>query len=104
MAHTTLKTSYTELADRLNRFPQGAPTSDLLFNILSMLFSEEEAGLVSLIPIKPFTAKKASRIWNKNLAETQKILDELASRSILIDIEQNDQTTYALPPPMAGFF
>ena len=104
MAHTTLKTSYSELADRLNRFPQGAPTSDLLFNILSMLFSEEEAGLVSLIPIKPFTAKKASRIWNKSLVETQKILDTLANRSILVDIEQDGQTTYVLPPPMAGFF
>ena len=52
MAHTTLKTSYTELADRLNRFPQGAPTSDLLFNILSMLFGEEEARLESLMPIR----------------------------------------------------
>ncbi len=104
MAHTTLKTSYSELVDRLNRFPQGAPTSDLLFNILSMLFSEEEAGLVSLIPIKPFTAKKAARIWHKSLVETQKILDELAGRSILVDIEQNGKTTYVLPPPMAGFF
>ncbi len=104
MAHTTLKTSYTELADRLNRFPQGAPTSDLLFNILSMLFSKEEAGLVSLIPIKPFTATKAARIWKKSLVETQKILDELAGRSILLDIVQNGQTTYVLPPPMAGFF
>ncbi len=105
MAHTTLKTSYSELADRLNRFPQGAPPSDLLFNILSMLFSEEEAGLVALMPIKPFTARKASRIWKKSLAETQKILDELASRAILVDIEQDGETAvYALPPPMAGFF
>jgi hypothetical protein len=78
MAHTTLKTSYSALTDRLNRFPQGAPPSDLLFEILSMLFSEEEAGLVSLMPIKPFTAKKASRIWKKSLTETQNILDELA--------------------------
>jgi hypothetical protein len=67
MAHTTLKTSYSALADRLNRFPQGAPPSDLLFQSLSMLFSEEEAGLVSLMPIKPFTAEKASRIWKKSL-------------------------------------
>jgi ferredoxin len=104
VAHTTLKTSYTELADRLNRYPQGAPKSDLLFNILSMLFSEEEAGLVSLMPIKPFTTKKASRIWKKNLSETQKILDELAGRAILVDIEQDGETTYVLPPPMAGFF
>ena len=104
MAHTTLKTSYSTLVDRLNRFPQGAPASDLLFKILSMLFSEEEAGLVSLMPIKPFTAKKASRIWKKNLTETQKILDELAGRAILIDIEQDGESLYALPPPMAGFF
>jgi len=104
MAHTTLKTSYSALADRLNRYPQGAPTSDLLFEILSMLFSEKEAGLVSLMPIKPFTAIKASRIWKKNLTETQKILDELAGRAILVDIRQNGETVYALPPPMAGFF
>ena len=104
MAHTTLKTSYSALADRLNRFPQGAPPTDLLFRILAMLFSEEEAGLVSLMPIKPFTAKKASRIWKKNLAETRNILDELAGRGILIDIEQDGESTYVLPPPMAGFF
>ena len=104
MAHTTLKTSYSALADRINRFPQGAPTSKLLFEILAMLFSEEEAGLVSLMPIKPFTAKKASLIWKKNLTETQKILDELAGRAILIDIEQEGESLYALPPPMAGFF
>ena len=104
MAHSTLKTSFSELADRLNRFPQGAPKSDLLFKILSMLFSEEEAGLVSLMPIKPFTAKKASDIWKKAPAETQNILDELAGRGILVDIEQNGEPVYALPPPMAGFF
>jgi len=63
-----------------------------------------EAGLVSLMPIRPFTAKKASRIWKKNLTETQNILDELASRAILVDFEQNGEAVYALPPPMAGFF
>jgi ferredoxin len=104
MAHTTLKTSYSHLADRINRFPQGAPPSDLLFQILSMLFSEEEAGLVSLMPIRPFTAKKASIIWKKNLAETQNILEELSDRGILVDIEQGGESVYVLPPPMAGFF
>ncbi len=104
VAHATLKTSYSALTDRLNRFPQGAPPSDLLFKILSMLFSEEEAGLVSLMPIKPFTAEKASRIWKKNLTETKNILDELADRAILVDFEQNGEPVYALPPPMAGFF
>ena len=104
MAHNTTRAGYARLADRLNRYPQGAPPSGLLFKILKMLFDEREAELVSLMPIKPFTAKKASRIWNMDLAGTQRVLDELAGRAILVDIEQNGESVYVLPPPMAGFF
>jgi ferredoxin len=104
MAHTTLKSGYTELGERLNRFPQGAPPSDTLYKILQILFSEREAQLVALLPIKPFTAEKACQVWKLNLAETRKVLDELASRAILVDIEADGITTYTLPPPMAGFF
>jgi hypothetical protein len=39
MSHTTLKSGYTELVDRLNRFPQGAPPSESLYKILQMLFT-----------------------------------------------------------------
>ena len=104
MSHTTLKSGYTELVDRLNRFPQGAPPSDTLYKILQILFSEREAQLVALLPIKPFTAEKASQVWKLSLPETRKVLDELASRAILVDIEWEGKTTYTLPPPMAGFF
>jgi len=104
MAHTTLKTSYSSLSDRLNRFPQGAPPSELLFKILEVLFSEREAQLVAELPIMPFNAERASRIWKMCLADTRKVLDELASRAILVDIQQNGETLYVLPPPMAGFF
>jgi ferredoxin len=104
MAHHSLKTSYSSLVDRLNRFPQGAPPSDLLNKILKVLFSEKEAQLVSLLPIKPFTAEKVRRIWKTDLNTTQKILDALAERALLVDIEQNGKQEYSLPPPMAGFF
>lgn len=104
MSHTTLKSGYTELVDRLNRFPQGAPPSESLYKILQLLFSEREAGLVALLPIKPFTAEQASRAWKMNLTETRRVLDGLSSRAILLDMEQHGQTTYVLPPPMAGFF
>ena len=101
MAHNTLKTSYSNLSDRLNRFPQGAPPSKLLFEILKILFSEKEAELVAYLPIKPFTAQKASQIWKMDLSNSQKVLDELAGRAILVDIERNGETVYVLPPPMA---
>ncbi|MCJ7499916.1 4Fe-4S dicluster domain-containing protein [bacterium] len=104
MAHLTPKSAYKNLSDRLNRFPQGAPPSKLLFQILEMLFSEREAGLVAQLPIKPFTALKADRIWKLGINESRKVLDELAGRGILIDMEIRGTTLYVLPPPMAGFF
>lgn len=104
MAHHSVKSGYMELVDRLNRFPQGAPPSRLLYKILKMLYSEKEANLVSLLPIKPFTAEKAGRVWGKDTSASQKILDELCRRAILMDMEENGRRIYCLPPPMAGFF
>src|SRR5690606_9401290 len=69
-----------------------------------VLFSEKEARLVSLLPIKPFTGKKAAAIWKMSFADARVILNDLADRGILLDYENEDTTTYLLPPPMAGFF
>jgi ferredoxin len=104
VSHVSLKSGYTELVERLNRFPQGAPPSETLFKILKILFSEREAALVAQLPIKPFTAAQASNILKMDLTETCQALDELASRAILVDTVREGQTTYTLPPPMAGFF
>ena len=104
MAHATSRGAYRQLTDRLNRFPQGAPPSQLLYRILALLFSEREAGLVAQLPIRPFTAKQAARTWGMGLAEARAVLDGLASRAILLDVEAPEGTVYILPPPMAGFF
>jgi len=102
--HHVIKSGYSKLADRLNKYPQGAPPSETLFKILSTLFSEKEARLVSLLPIKPFTAMTASKAWKLDLNSTKKNLDTLSSRAILVDVDRNGESTYTLPPPMAGFF
>jgi ferredoxin len=104
MAHHTHRSGYGSLAERLNRFPQGAPPSKLLDRILSMLFSPKEARLVSLLPIRPFTARKAADIWKMDLVQAQKALEQMASRAVLLDIDKNGEMFYVLPPPMAGFF
>ncbi len=104
MAHHTSRSGYREFLNRLNRFPQGAPPSDSLFEILRILMSEKEARLLALIPIKPFTAEKAAKAWKLPLAQARNILDGLAGKAILLDVEKKGNTIYALPPPMAGFF
>ena len=104
MAHATARSGYDQLIKRLNKYPQGAPPSEVLYKILGLLFSEKEASLVALLPIKPFSVQTAARAWKMKEAEAQKILDTLAGRAILIDIAGRKRRYYALPPPMAGFF
>lgn len=104
MSHIVGKEAYRSLEERINRFPQGAPPSDTLYKILGLLFSEKEAALVAQLPIKPFTVKTASKVWKMDEVSTNKILQELSSRAILLDMEHDGVSEYVLPPPMAGFF
>jgi ferredoxin len=104
MAHAHSRSVYDRLTERLNRYPQGAPPSEHLFQILKILFSEKEAALVSVLPIRPFGVGKAARIWKTSEAEARKVLEGLASRALLVDFETPRGLAYVLPPPMAGFF
>ena len=104
MAHLSARDGYRRLADRLNRFPQGAPPSELLYRILEILFSPREAELVAQLPIKPFRTATAAKAWGVPLAEAASVLEQLASRAILLDLDENGEPLYVLPPPMAGFF
>lgn len=103
MSHINVKKAYKSLEERLNRFPQGAPPSDTLYQILSMLFTEKEAELVAQLPIKAFRVKTAAKIWSVSESEALKVLDKLASKAILLDLEDDKGKQYILPPPMAGF-
>ncbi len=104
MAHATARSAYLELEARLNRFPQGAPPSELLERILRLLFTEREAALVATLPIKPFTLETAARVWKTSPDDARKTLDALAGRALLLDTTKNGVTRWVLPPPMAGFF
>jgi ferredoxin len=95
---------YHRLAVRLNKFPQGAPPTRTLYEILTLLFSPEEADLVSKLPIRVFTAGKAAKAWGMDLPAARRALDRLCGKALLVDIEQEGRTNYCLPPPMAGFF
>ena len=105
VAHRTVRSEYQQLTDRLNRFPQGAPPSDPLYKILSMLFSEREAGLVAQLPMQPFTATRASRVWKLPLAETRRHPRRTGEpRHPARHRAPDGERMFVLPPPMAGFF
>lgn len=96
--------NYLDFQKRLNRMPQGAPTSEALFKFLEILLTPEEAGLLSSIPVKNCTLSRISKIWKKSEEDAAAILNELADKGILIDlVDSNGERTFSLAPPMAGF-
>lgn len=43
------------------------------------------------LPIKPFTVDRAAAIWKLDKATAQNMLEDLAGRAMLLDMEQNGQ-------------
>ena len=104
MGHLTTKDAYKNLEERINWFTQGAPPSATLYEILRVLYSEEEARLVSLLPVRPFTISRAARVWQVSPLEAEKRLDALCEKALLVDSCYKGQRQFVMPPPMAGFF
>lgn len=105
MGYITSK-SYHILQQRLDSAVQGGHDSATLHKILDLLFSEDEAKLVSVLPLNLFTVEDAAKKWGKNRKESKDILDKLADKGILFDfdLEKGKTQAYFLAPTMAGFF
>lgn len=103
MGHITSKDAYKNLEDRINWFTQGAPPSESLYKILQVLYTETEAKWVALLPVRPFTAKKAAKIWNISEGKAEAFLERLCEKALLVDSYYKGVRQFAMPPPMAGF-
>ncbi len=104
MGHLTSRDAYRNLEDRINWFTQGAAPSETLTKILRVLFTEKEAKWVAKLPIRPFTLKKAARLWGTTEAKAEKLLDHLCEKGLLVDSYDHGIRKFVLPPPMIGFF
>jgi Pyruvate/2-oxoacid:ferredoxin oxidoreductase delta subunit len=103
MGHLTPR-DYRHLQRRLDQPAQGAPASETLRRILEVLFTEDEAQVVSLLPINAFTLEEAARILQKSNDEAKLILDALADKGLLFDFATGATQAYLMAPTMAGFF
>ena len=77
MGHITSKNAYKSLEERINWFTQGAPATETFRKILEVLYTEDEAKAVSQLPVRPFTIRKAAKIWGMTEAQAEKTLDLL---------------------------
>ncbi|MCF8020327.1 MAG: 4Fe-4S binding protein [Vallitaleaceae bacterium] len=103
MGHITSKDAYKSLEERINWFTQGAHPSESLYKILQILYSETEAKWVAKLPIRPFTAKKAAKIWHISEGKAETFLEHLCEKALLVDSYYKGERQFVMPPPMAGF-
>ena len=103
MGHLTTRDAYKNLGDRINWFTQGAPTSETLYRILQVLYTEKEAKWVALLPVRPFSIKRAARIWKTSELKAEKLLNHLCEKALLVDSYHKGERRFVMPPPMAGF-
>jgi Pyruvate/2-oxoacid:ferredoxin oxidoreductase delta subunit len=103
MGHLTVK-NYKSLYKRMDQFVNGPFDSDDLYEILKILFTDEEAILCSVMPLLPSPCEKLAMIWNKTNTETQSVLATLLSKGLVYEDDFNGALLYTLAIPVFGFF
>ena len=88
----------------MDLFAPGVYESEHFYEILKILFTEEEARLCSQLPLNLCTAEKISKIWDKSLKETLSILNTLASKGLVLEDTEAAPPKYTPSIPVLGFF
>jgi len=103
MGHLTTRT-YQNLYKRMNQFVPGVYDSAIFHKILSILFTEEEAKLCSVMRLLPSSLTDIAQLWCKPEQEAAAILKRLCEKGLVYEHNFNDATLFSLAPPVFGFF
>ncbi|MDY0003798.1 MAG: 4Fe-4S binding protein [Polyangia bacterium] len=104
MGHLTAKNAYRSLQERLNRMSVGAPGEGIIYEILKIVFTPEEAELAARFPMKFATVGALSRRLRIPERELQDKLDRLCDRGVVLDLFLGGKRRYMLNPTVVGFF
>lgn len=100
-----MKQEYRALQRRHDQGPAGAPASELLFEALRILYTEDEARLAAVMPWKPVSARHMARRLGESEQDVRAKLDRMAEKGVVFDLvdPSSGKTRYVLAPPVVGF-
>ncbi len=104
MGHHGAKENLVPLIDRLNRYPIGLFDNEKLRQILAHLFSDEEAYVASRFPLQEATLGELQRATKINKKVLLPILETMANKGLVMDLQYGKTTYYLLMPGLIGFF
>ncbi len=106
MAHllpTDPDVAYQRLQQRLDRMPTGAPDSPVFQRILRLLFTPDQAALAVQMPTLCSLQSLADRV-GRPVDEVAPVVEEMARRGLVFDLEHRGQRWVSLAPVVIGFF
>ncbi|UCD83552.1 MAG: 4Fe-4S binding protein [Deltaproteobacteria bacterium] len=95
---------YGDLRKRLDAYPVGAPDTPGFRKVLSILFSEDEARLACSMPQSLVNIPDLAKITGQSETKLEKMLERMADRGLVADIDRNGEKYYMLMPTIPGFF
>jgi len=104
MGHLVGKDIYRSLGKKVDGLSIRAPNNKALYAILEELYTEEEAELIVKMPYCPATLAAIQEITGFDSITLQNMLDRLASKGLVIDVNIGDQMLYIVAPMVIGIF
>lgn len=104
MGHSTVKDVYQQAGEKLNELEMRAPMDQYLYEILKEIFTSQEAEIFCQMPFSLSTAKRISQITKIEEEELKKILNEMSSKGLVMDLFINGNDQYVPSPIVIGIF
>jgi ferredoxin len=101
-----VKAEYHALQQRLDQGPAGAPARAALFDILRMLYTEDEARTAAHMPWSPISAGRLATALGEPVDTLRARLDRMCDKGLVFDFINRDtgKVRYVLAPAVVGFF
>ncbi|HMA91084.1 MAG TPA: 4Fe-4S binding protein, partial [Polyangiaceae bacterium] len=106
MGHHSAKDVYRQLSDKLDGSTARMPDHTILRDLLSELYTPEEAALVALMPWRLSNLNRIARLTNEEPRRLSLRLDALADKGLVLDLlKASTQESYYAPSPfVVGVF
>jgi ferredoxin len=101
---TLVTASHWALAQRYGKIPFRSPVNDTLAELLSTVFSANEAHLAAAFPVSPAPSSKIARRAGVADEDAALLLDAMDGRGVIGSYAVNGQRRYLLLPIVPGLF